>query len=433
MNQELLERIKNKIDDAEAAHKLENARIFLFGMNTPGDRVIQYLGTLGYTVENVLDNNSRNHGQTLFGVLVCPPEKLTDAPKDNIRVLICSRYYQEMCRQLEKMGLKEDENIIKLIDFSSGGSVSDSEESFIQAADKLYKSMEIYREITEQFDENTHFLLCPIRANGDMYMAASLIENVKKSTGCRELYLITVGGMGKRIAAFFDEDAVFGVTQEQMDALVHITEVMGSSAVKMYVLYPKAFHYGIFANMECYKGLNYMDLVAGGMLGLDMHLLNRKKISTKKNDFENSGFTQKDVLIAPYANSLPCFLPQFWVQLVEALKRAGYNVYTNSSGDMEPAVEGTSPVFIPIQQLPKLLGCFAGFVAIRNGLCDVLSEAECRKIILYPNKGMGFGSVFDFYSLNAMKMCSDAIELIYSEEKEKEIIELIIHSLEEKC
>lgn len=443
MNQNLLDNIKKTIEELEASGSLANARIFLFGMNTPGDRIIQYLDARGYKVESVLDNNRKNQGQTLLGVSVCPPDILKSEHPDNIRVLIASRYYREMCTQLEKMGFKENDNIIKLIEFESGIGVSDSREAFERASDRLRKCAGVYKRITEDFDENTHFLLCPIRANGDMYIAVSLMQGLREKYKTNKIFLVAVGGISRKIAAMFDEEDCLPVSQEDMDALVYIAGVMGSSITRMHMFYPKAFSYGIYSNMECYKGLNYMDLTAGGMLGLDMKTLRRTKAAQASDRLNQPGrqsdeadtvnksksLNSKDVILAPYANSLPCFPLEFWERLVRALNAEGYKVYTNSNGDMEPEVAGTEPIFLPIREMPPALGKCAAFIAIRNGLCDVLAEAECRKIILYPDKGMGFGSVLDFYGLNAMGMCDDAVEIVYSKSREEEIIEAVVDSL----
>ena len=51
-------------------------------------------------------------------------------------------------------------------------------------------------------------------------------------------------------------------------------------------------------------------------------------------------------------------------------------------------------------------------IAVRSGLCEVLSSAQCRKIVLYPKKArLGAGTSRDFFSLSAMGLCSDALEL----------------------
>lgn len=426
MNQNLLETVKNTIEELETAHRLEGARIFLFGMNTPGDRIIQYLGARGYGVEKILDNNPKNQGQTLLGVPVCSPELLRGTSHDNILVLIASRYYREMCTQLEHMGLKEGSNIIKLLEFEPGIKVSDSQEAFDKAADRLRQCTEVYEQTVKDYEKDTHFLLCPIRANGDMYIAASLMQGLRDKGDINRLVLITVGGIGKKIAAMFGEEDCQTVSQEQMDALVYIMGVLGGSSLRLHMFYPKAFSYGIFTNMEMYKGLNYMDLTAGGMLGLGVKELNRTKIGRQP---KKSRLCAKDILLAPYANSLPCFPQEFWEKLAKALQNAGYNVYTNSDGDMEPAVEGTKPLFLPIGSMPEAMSGCAGFIAIRNGLCDVLSEAACRKIILYPNKGMGFGSVKDFYGLKAMGMCDNVVEIVYLQERENEIIGMVVAAI----
>ena len=52
-------------------------------------------------------------------------------------------------------------------------------------------------------------------------------------------------------------------------------------------------------------------------------------------------------------------------------------------------------------------------ISIRSGLCDIISGTECRKIILYPEgkKTDGISSYKEFFSLEKMGICSDAIEI----------------------
>lgn len=69
-------------------------------------------------------------------------------------------------------------------------------------------------------------------------------------------------------------------------------------------------------------------------------------------------------------------------------------------------------------------------ISIRSGLCDIISGTECRKIILYPEgkKTDGISSYKEFFSLEKMGICSDAIEIEIQNKNLPETAEKIFRS-----
>ena len=425
MNQDLLETLKKNIDTLLMEKKLSGAELFLFGMNTPGDRVIQYLVHMGYTISGILDNNNNNHGKTMMGVVVYTPQILQQKKKHNVKVLICSKYYEEMKLQLEKMGFEENKHIFKLLELNSDTEVSDSKETLEYAIKNMRKYVDCYQRLVSKYDETAIFLICPIRANGDVYMTAALIEQFKHENQLNNVVLVTIGNISRKIAAMYHIQDIEVVSQEEITSFTGLTRMLGSKITRMIIAHPTHLYFNIFSNMECFKGLNFMDLMGHGALGLKNKVFGTLTETSK----EKCCLSNRDIVLAPYANSLPCFRIEFWEKLVLSLKQKNYHVYTNSDGDMEPPVKGTERIFLPIEDMCKEMKYSAGFIAIRNGLCDLLSKAECKKIILYPDKGMGFSDVKEFYSLNGMGLCKDAKELVYCENNEEQVIMLIMQEL----
>ena len=425
MNQDLLESLKKNIDILLKENKINSAKLFLFGMNTPGDRVIQYLAHMGYAVSGILDNNSSNHGKTMMGVTVYSPKILQQMDKHSVRVLICSKYYEEMKLQLEKMGFEENRHIFKLLELNSGTGASDDKEALENEIDRIRKYVGCYERLVSKYDETAMFLVCPIRANGDVYMTACLTDQFKHENRLEKVVLVIVGNVGRKIAAMYGIQDIETVSQEEVSGLTGLVRVLGSDVTRMIIAHPTQLYFNIFSNMECFRGLNFMDLMAHGALGL------KKKVfgALEETDRQEHCLNSRDILLAPYANSLPCFRTEFWEKLAAMLKQEGYHVYTNSSGDMEPPVKGTESIFLPIEGMSKALQYSAGFIAIRNGLCDLVCKAECKKIILYPDKGMGFSDVKEFYSLKGMGLCEDAEEIVYSEDIEEQVVLLIMKEL----
>lgn len=89
-------------------------------------------------------------------------------------------------------------------------------------------------------------------------------------------------------------------------------------------------------------------------------------------------------IFSPYAKSVTAIDPKVWEEAVNYYTGAGYKCYTNAIGDEKP-LDGTdaiSPSLLEIRSVVERAGTFVG---IRSGLCDILREANAKKIALYPD------------------------------------------------
>ena len=93
---------------------------------------------------------------------------------------------------------------------------------------------------------------------------------------------------------------------------------------------------------------------------------------------------------------------------------------------MEQAVKGTGSIFLPIDEMSPVLEESAAFIAIRNGLCDLLAGAGCKKVILYPEKAVRFGWIHEYYGLKGMGLLKDGMELVYRETEEEKVLSNIM-------
>ncbi len=131
---------------------------------------------------------------------------------------------------------------------------------------------------------------------------------------------------------------------------------------------------------------------------------------------ENGLIPGKTVLLAPYAGKGEmCGIPmEFYAELARQLKEKGYTVCTNSvDPQREPPTPGTQPLRIPYRLMRPFCQLAGYFLGLRSGLCDIISQAQCRKVILYaPNmRTDGICSFKEFFSLTNMGLCEDAVEV----------------------
>lgn len=99
---------------------------------------------------------------------------------------------------------------------------------------------------------------------------------------------------------------------------------------------------------------------------------------------ESMGVTKGNtVWIAPDANSITGFPPWFWNMLIHALQDKGYTVFMNCG---EPNFYRAPSRILPYKACVPVLEYSGYFLGLRSGLCDIISTADCKKVILYPER-----------------------------------------------
>ena len=94
-------------------------------------------------------------------------------------------------------------------------------------------------------------------------------------------------------------------------------------------------------------------------------------------------------------------------------------------------VKGTKGIFLTYAEMIAALPDAGGFIAVRSGLCDIICHASCKKVILYP-EGWLFGacSTLDYFSLNKIGLCADAVELEYGDLEYETLRDKIVECFE---
>jgi ADP-heptose:LPS heptosyltransferase len=124
-------------------------------------------------------------------------------------------------------------------------------------------------------------------------------------------------------------------------------------------------------------------------LGLNKYTFekpNRPKKSIYKNlvnKFKRLGLKPKrTVILYPVSYSAPLLPNKFWEELAEEIKKKGYTVATNVIGN-EKEIKGTIPLYTSIEEKFASAEIAGTVIGIRSGIFDVISYANCKKIIIY--------------------------------------------------
>ena len=90
------------------------------------------------------------------------------------------------------------------------------------------------------------------------------------------------------------------------------------------------------------------------------------------------------VILSPYAKSVTKIPPGYWERIIAHFKSRGYQIFTNTAPG-ETALPGSVKLEIPLSELQSAAERAGIFIGLRSGLCDVIREADCKKIALYPD------------------------------------------------
>ncbi|MCL2698894.1 MAG: hypothetical protein FWE68_01130 [Defluviitaleaceae bacterium] len=424
MNNELLKTIEKKVNTLIDAGALNGKYAVIFGVNHPGDFIIRRLRDRGVYTSVVIDNNPANHGILFEGVPVTSPEDALSPFNENAAVLICSRYYPEMRRQLENMGYKSDAHIFKILDMGTEADFSLDEELFGKKAESAVRGAVLADKILKEHNAE-RLLICPVKAHGDVYMACAFLrEYLAKSAGGAYV-LAVIGKSCADVAELFGVKNIYNATQEEIDALTAAYRMLSDESV-LHITQPFWNYSGFISRLDCYKGLNYQDYYKYWVFGLDEAAAPDVPAAECNEGYirelfrENNLQKGKTVILSPYANSMPGIPSELFEKLAERLKSKGYSVATNAAGDEKP-VPGTVSLGFPVKELIPVAEYAGAFAGLRSGLFDVLISASCKKVILYPQKAAAHGTVSELYSVNHFDEGVPAFELIYEGNPQKAV------------
>ena len=95
---------------------IKGKKLILWGT---GQMFEDYMEKYGgkYRPAYLIDNDENKWERRRMGIEICSPQKLLELPKDKYKLIICSFYYKEIGRQLEKMGITDYKVYVQHIDW----------------------------------------------------------------------------------------------------------------------------------------------------------------------------------------------------------------------------------------------------------------------------------------------------------------------------
>lgn len=389
---------------------LQGKKIYLFGVSENTRQIIQILRSCHLEPINVLDNDEKRQDTFCKGVHVISVEDVEDIQDEQNIYILYSAYWKEMTAQLRSKGVRK-QNIQMLY----------REEKLLECFKFAYIGKRIYENLIDKYGEVPVFV-CPYTGTGDIYLIGTFWEQYIEKNQIEDYVFLVLSKACEKVARLFKIKNV-EIFEKKVESCYLIQYYMlRPNKVNLKILNDSwaQIHTNPLEWFRGYKGLNFTELFRDFVFGLPDTARPKHPVFDDMEQelqplFEEyhleSGNT---VVLSPYSNTLEDLPKEFWTSLADRLKEAGFKVCTNSNGDTEPAVEGTVPVFFPLDMAPQWIEKAGYFIGVRSGFCDVVSGAKAKKIVLYGSQDRFFnGSAFEYFSLKSMGLSEDVVEILF--------------------
>lgn len=371
--------MKNNIDSLIKNDCLSGKAVFAFGHCNATEEMIDYLNTKGIKVDAILDNNESKHGMYYRSSPVIKPEVIRLYDASNSVVLIAARAYASMAEQLCRLNYCF--GVYKVVDYNSFAEYSLSTDAFVKKKERVIRGIDTLNRIKKRHPA-LHLVICPNKSLGDVYWALSFLPSYCKKHNISKVVVLVIDDGCRQVAELFKIAKIVTLDVVQMDELVQA------------ILFTREDNYIIAQHDRPYTDniiryldnsfLSFVDFYRYGVYGLDKDAAPK----SPKGHITFLGKEQirkgKTVILSPYAKSVVQIPDAFWESIAADYQQKGYLVCTNVAEDENP-VKRTIPISVPINQIVSAVEYAGHFIGIRNGLCDILSTAECRKTVILPN------------------------------------------------
>lgn len=379
MNNKLKDEIYEKIYTLISQGVLDKKNIYFFGHCNITEKLIDFLLEQQYSVAGILDNNIDKQGAQYRGVSIVSPISVEECDSSDTVVIVASRAYPAMAKQLKEIGYNGQ--VVKVVDYNSFSEYSLSFDVVQEKNNRLAEGLKELEVIKKTY-ENKYLIVCPYAALGDVYYAMAYLPFWLVSQSVQEYVVITVGSACRDIAKMFGVEEVISIEQNTMDKLVQA--ILYSNEQKALIAHHDRPYTSELIKALNYKCISFESFYRSGVFGLKENTVAYApgKLEEYKELYKiKKGRT---VIISPYAKSVANISVNVWDEIVNHYLSLGYSVFTNVVGEEQP-IKGTEALNVPLTMIQSLVEYSGTFIGVRSGLCDVIKNAKCKKIALYPD------------------------------------------------
>lgn len=379
MEKYLYKEMMEKLDRMVEEPGIRAKRIYLFGHCNATEELADTLLDRGFVIVAILDNNTAKQGGNYRGIAICPPREILRESCREVLVCIVSRAYAAMAEQLRR--LEYEGEIRKLLDYNSYAEYSLTQNTLASMRQRVERGIRLLHRMKKAY-QGRFLFLCPFSALGDIYYMMAYLPDFLHRREIRDCVIGVVGKACKEVVGIFGTYAAENFAQRDMDEMIQAA--LFTEEKDVFIPHQdRPYIVNLFRALYI-KCIPLEQIYCCGVFGLPGSTRPARPLYQKKYKELEGIAAGKAVILAPRAKSVTALPSDIWRDIVESFHELGYQCYTNVAGEEQP-LPGTLPISPQISEIQSVVERAGIFIGIRSGLCDVLREASCRKIALYPD------------------------------------------------
>ena len=386
-------------------NEAKGKKIILMGRMEHLRIINEIILSMGEKVWRIWDNDNNKQGGAMGNILI-------EAPCSGLLaafiIIYSPKHWQAMYDQVLSLGY--DKTSVFVLD----------RPSFERNRRMLAKGFEVYKKVCDVYGADARVFLTsgPL---GDYYLLGLFFHEYCRVNGIKNCVIAGDSkGIG-RLSEFLELSPACELSPYDTAALGELWKFAdGNINIKPLTLWQGDFRFNPCVVRQLPK-FTFMDTFRSMIFNLPMNTKPRypkwkynfemgKKLFAERNLQRD-----KTVLLVPFAYSMVSMPREFWQRLSAMLQNKGYTVLTNTFGENEKNfIDNAFDLSLDFPDTMDFMQYGATVMGIRCGFFDITSQAECKRIVLYPPKSSGNISWqrtdIDFCGLKVMGLCDDAYE-----------------------
>ncbi|MDR0765252.1 MAG: hypothetical protein LBE65_06665 [Synergistaceae bacterium] len=366
------------LDERIDARSFDGRMVLLFGHCNATEEMADYLLSRGVTPIAILDNSAAKQGQAYREIPITPPEIVRSYAAENSVVLIATRFFAEMSAQLRRLGY--DGEIVRAVEYNSFAEYSLSDDTLRRKTARMTRGAETLKNIRAQYPAQ-YLIICPNDALGDVYWAMAFLPAYRAKRGIDEVAVVVAGDGCRQVAEIFGAGPIVTLSPTEMDEFTQAV-IYTREGNCLFAHHDRPYTDNIIKYIDTHF-LSFIDYYRCAVYGLPHEIAPAMPANLQ---LPGGGALQRgrSVILAPRAKSVTQLSAAFWENLAAEWRGKGSKVFTSIHGDETP-IHGTAPLTLPLNQMTAAAEYAGTFIGLRNGLCDVVHAANCRKTVVFPD------------------------------------------------
>lgn len=373
------EEMTDNLNRLELNGALRNCTLYLFGHCNATEELAKLLQERGHKVCGILDNNVSKWGMVYRGISVLNPESIKAVDGAATLVCIVARAYAAMAKQLRQLGYSG--RIEKLVDYNSYAEYSLSKEVISRKKQRLESGIQKLLEARKRYP-GCFRMYCPFSALGDVYYTMAYLPHFLEKRRISEFVVFVVGQACADVVRLFGVKKVEVLSQQEMDE--QIQAVLFTRDKEAYISHQDRPYVVNLYKALYVKKISLEDMYKYGVLALKEDCVPMRPVKLESAPSLEQIQEGRTVILSPYAKSVTNIPMEYWEKIIQSYSSKGYELYTNVTAQ-EEALPETRRLEVSLAQIQSVVERAGMFIGLRSGLCDVIRNAKCRKIALYPD------------------------------------------------